>query len=78
MINVLAALKIGDGLWPKFASLLALELYQGASDGQFYVRLVYNSKVVTSKLLGCENSGDLCSFSIFQVCSPDLAIAIQP
>lgn len=47
-------------VWPPYASMMLIELYDKA--GKFYVRVVYNGKVLP--LLFC-NSETLCDFDTF-------------
>ena len=68
ILNFLAAFGAGDGKWPPFASLLALELYEtgGGLNRHHAIRLVYNGEVVTSRIERCSAYGELCPWPIFR------------
>lgn len=58
---MLVALKIDQGVWPTYASMMLIELYSTRS-GQS-VRVVYNGKVI--QLPFCGSAGDLCDYKMF-------------
>lgn len=59
IMPVLAALKIWDGVWAPYASLIVIETF--ASEGKHFFRIVYNGKVLTANFEGC--SEELCELS---------------
>ena len=62
VIPILTALQVDKGVWPPYASLLLLEVYE-LSDGSFAVRLLYNNQTLTPPFC----SATLCNFDTFSV-----------
>jgi hypothetical protein len=54
-----------DGEWAPYASMMTIEVYHQHPEDQYLFRLVYNGKVLTSRIDGCDNS-DLCPVSALQ------------
>ena len=72
-MSILAALVIGDGLWSRFAALLAIELYEQApTDSGAAIRIVYNGEV--QQISGCSDSVGLCDWQAFR----SIAMALVP
>jgi len=73
LMPMLAALDIGDGLWSRFAALLAIELYEQApTDSGTAIRIVYNGEV--QHISGCSDSAGLCDWKAFR----SIAMALVP
>jgi Histidine phosphatase superfamily (branch 2) len=75
IMPLLASLGLVDEAseWPPYASMVALELHAVNIDGRtnrqvfstnFAFRLIYNGKVLTSKVRGCSANLDLCDAKI--------------
>ena len=63
VIPLLVALQIDQGVWPPYASMMLIELYETtASSSGYSVRVVYNGKVYN--LPFCSGS-DLCDYKTF-------------
>jgi acid phosphatase len=60
LIPILVALQVDTMVWPAYASMMLMELYEKA--GKSYVRVVYNGKVLN---LSFCNSETLCDFETF-------------
>ena len=60
VIPILVALQVDTMVWPPYASMMLIELYEKA--GKFYVRVIYNGEVLT--LPFCD-SVTLCDFETF-------------
>ena len=65
---ILTALRVEDGVWVPYASMILMELYEDTTKplnqntpaaSRFYMRLIYNGKVLTPPF--CKN-GSLCGF----------------
>jgi Histidine phosphatase superfamily (branch 2) len=52
-----------DGEWPPYASMMTIELYRRTQDQSYLFRLVYNGKVLTPRIHGC-NKNELCFVSV--------------
>ena len=74
ILNFLAAFGAGDGKWPPFGALIALELYEMESGGHHAVRLVYNGQVLTSRIEGCcaVHGDQLCPWPAFREAAASL------
>ena len=60
MIPILVALQVDNGVWPPYASMILLELYDVG--GKYMVRVIYNGKVLQLPFCG---SRTLCDFETF-------------
>ena len=67
------ALDFSDGHWPRYASRIVLELVsnKGTDEKTYYIRVLYDGKVVTSLIHFCRGSIvdrklSLCPFHLFQ------------
>lgn len=61
VIPVLVALKVDDGVWPHYAAMLLIELYETPSK-EFAIRIIYNGKIVTPAFCG---GNPLCDYHTF-------------
>lgn len=50
---LLAALGVGDGNWPKYASRFVIEHFSHRSSGKHFMRFLYDGKPVTHAFEGC-------------------------
>ena len=55
------ALKVDNGEWASYASMILVELYQD-KDKKYFVRIVYNGKVLSPPFCGKD---DLCGYEDF-------------
>ena len=70
---LLAALDIGDGVWPPYASRLVVELVartrvsvlEGRKVTEYYIRALYNGDVITNQMSFC---GDEVADAHIQLC----------
>lgn len=60
LIPILVALQVDNGVWPPYASMILLELYDVG--GKYMVRVIYNGKVLQLPFCG---SRTLCDFETF-------------
>ena len=58
---VLAALKVDDGAWAPYASMILIELYQSNEHKKPFVRVIYNGKVLSPPFCGDIDDG-LCDY----------------
>lgn len=65
VIPILTALQVDEGVWPPYASMMLLELYQFSSNGSLAVRLLYNGATLYPPF--CQPSSSLCDFDTFSV-----------
>ena len=63
VIALTDALLVADGLWPPYASMIILELYEvPSSDSGFAIRVIYNGNVLNQPY--CSNQA-LCDYHEF-------------
>jgi len=63
VLPFLRAFNVWDGLWPRYASMIRVEIWESKSNqGSFSVRLIYNDKELA--LPGCGNVSP-CPFATF-------------
>lgn len=66
---LLYALNIHDGKWPRYAARVVFELWQSLKKkSEYFIRVLYNGDVVTSKLQFCSHSNmdQLCPYNSFE------------
>jgi len=61
LMPLLSAFQIWDGIWVPYASVASFELWQSSAANRFYVRVIYNGKVM--QVPGCDNT--LCDYETF-------------
>ncbi len=58
---IFLSLRVDEGVWPPYASMLLIELYQTSKDNKHSVRIVYNGKVLSPPF--CKDG--LCDYETF-------------
>ena len=61
VIQLLVALQIDKNIWPPYASVMLLELYQTTANKPA-VRLIYNGEVVTLPFCG---GNEMCDYDMY-------------
>ena len=68
---ILVALRVDDGKWAPYASMILVELYK-SEDKKFLVRFIYNGKVLSPPFCGEDN------FCAYETLSNYLATVTPP
>lgn len=70
LTSLLFVLGLFDGIWPPYASRVALELYEDVdalNSDRFFLKFLYNGRDVTKDVIFCQNVifNGLCNFKYF-------------